>query len=84
MDRLSIFLTLIVGSVVTGALVIAVLSMDRFSWPAIGAAAVSGVLLSWPLSFLVFRRFKRQDPQWDEASIDRVEGIIPNPAAPEV
>lgn len=84
MDRLSIFLTLIVGSVVTGVLVIAVLSVGWYTWPAIGSAAAVGFLLTWPLSFLVSRRIKRQDPQWDDTRIDRVEGVIPDPAAPEV
>ena len=84
MDRLSIFLTLIVGAMVTGSLVIAVLAMGWYSWPAIGGAAAVGFLLSWPASYLISRRIKRQDARWDETKVDRVEGIVPNPAAPEV
>lgn len=65
MDRLSIFLTFIVGALVTGGLVIVVLSVGWYSWPAIGAAAALGVALSWPASYAISRRIKRQDPNWD-------------------
>lgn len=84
MDRLSIFLTLIVGSFLTGTLIIAVLVAGWYSWPAIGGAALLGFLLSWPASFLVSRRIKRQDPAWDETGIDLIDGVVPDKAAPEV
>jgi len=84
MDRLSIFLTLIVGAMVTGGLVIAVLSLGWYSWPAIGGAAALGFMLSWPASYAVSRRIKRQDPNWDATKVDRVAGVIPDPSAPEV
>lgn len=66
MDRLSLFLTLIVGSAATGILVIAVLSLGWYSWPAIGGAAAIGFVATWPASCLISRRIKRQDPAWDE------------------
>ncbi|MDT8856927.1 hypothetical protein RNZ50_18190 [Paracoccaceae bacterium Fryx2] len=84
MDRLSIFLTIIVGALVTGGLVTAALAMGWYSWPAIGGAALLGVLLTWPASYLISRRIKRQDPLWDETKVDRVDGVIPTPGAPEV
>lgn len=84
MDRLSIILTLIVGPVVTGGLIIAVLAFGWFSWLAIGGAAVAGFLLTWPASYLISRRIKRQDPGWDETKVARVDGIVPDPAAKEV
>ncbi len=84
MDRLSIFLTLIVGAMVTGGLVAVVLSLGWYSWPAIGGAAALGVALTWPASYAVSRRIKRQDPNWDETKVDRVESVIPDPSAPEV
>ncbi len=84
MDRLSIFLTLIVGAMVTGGLVALVLSLGWYSWPAIGGAAALGVALTWPASYAVSRRIKRQDPNWDETKVDRVESVIPDPSAPEV
>lgn len=84
MDRLSIFLTIIVGAMVTGGLVTVVLSLGWYSWPAIGGAAALGVVLTWPASYVISRRIKRQDPNWDATKVDRVEGVIPDPAAPEV
>ena len=84
MDRLSIFLTLAVGAMVTGSLVTLVLALGWYSWTAIGVAAVIGVLLTWPISYLISRRIKRQDPDWDAKKVDRVDGAIPDPSAPEV
>lgn len=84
MDRLSIFLTLIVGSLVTGALVTTVLALGWYSWTAIGGAAALGFVLSWPASYLISRRIKRQDVRWDETKVERVDGIVPVPGAPEV
>jgi hypothetical protein len=84
MDRLSIFLTLIVGAMVTGSLITAVLVMGWYSWPAIAGAAGVGFLLSWPISYLISRQIKRHDVAWDETKVDRVDGIVPDPAAPEV
>lgn len=84
MDRLSIVLTLIVGAVATGILVTAVLSLGWYSWPAIGGAAAIGFVATWPVSYLVSRRIKRQDPAWDETKLDDVEGITPDPSAREV
>lgn len=84
MDRLSIFLTLIVGSLVTGTLVTAALVLGWYSWAGIGGAAALGLVLSWPASYLVSRRIKRRDVGWDESKVDRVAGIVPDPKAPEV
>lgn len=84
MDRLSIFLTLAVGSVLTGGLIIVVLSAGWYSWLAIGGAAGIGFALTWPVSYLISRRIKRNDPDWDESKVDRVSTPIPAPSAPEV
>jgi hypothetical protein len=84
MDRLSIVLTLIVGSVVTGTLITAVLSLGWYSWPAIGGAAAIGFLITWPASYVVSRLIKRDDPGWDETKVERVDGIVPEKSAPEV
>ena len=84
MDRLSIYLTLIVGAMVTGGLVTVVLSLGWYSWTAIGGAAIVGVLFTWPVSYAISRRIKRDDPEWDASKVDRVKGVIPDPAAPEV
>ena len=84
MDRLSIFLTIIVGAMITGGLVAVVLSLGWYSWLGIGGAAALGVALTWPASYAISRRIKLQDPNWDATKIDRVEGVIPDPSAPEV
>lgn len=83
MDRLSIFLTLAVGAAVTGTLVIVVLALGWYSWPAIGGAALVGFLLSWPASYWVSRRIKANDPDWDETRVNRAPKV-PDPDAPEV
>jgi drug/metabolite transporter (DMT)-like permease len=84
MDRLSIYLTLAVGAIVTGTLVVIVLSFGWYSWPAIGGAAALGMALTWPASYAISRRIKNQDPNWDATKVDKVEGVIPDPSAPEV
>ncbi len=84
MDRLSIYLTFIVGAVTTGVLVIAVLVMGWYSWPAIGGATAIGFLAAWPVSYIISRRIKRQDKGWDETAIEGRESPLPDPTAPEV
>ena len=84
MDRLSIFLTLIVGSALTGGLIVAVLALGAYSWPAIGGTAATGFLLTWPASYAISRRIKRQDPGWDENRAAVADGMVPDPSAKEV
>ncbi|MEX5730026.1 membrane associated rhomboid family serine protease [Rhodovulum iodosum] len=84
MDRLSLVLTLAVGALVTGGFVIAVLAMGYYNWAAIGGAAAAGFLLSWPGAYMVSRRIKRRDPEWDHRRAERAKGPIPRPGAPEV
>ena len=84
MDRFAIILTLVVGPLITGPLIIAVLSMGWYNWPAIGGAAALGFVLTWPVSYAISRRIKRQDRDWDESKIENVSGIVPDPSAPEV
>ncbi len=84
MDRLSIVLTLAVGPVLTGGMIIAVLSLGWYSWTAIAGAAALGTLLTWPASYVISRRIKRQDPNWDETKVDHVQAVIPDTSAREV
>lgn len=84
MDRLSMVLTLIVGSALIGSLLIAVLSLGWYSWPAIGGAVAIGLAATWPASYLISRRIKRQDPAWDETMVDEAKAGIPDPSAKEV
>lgn len=84
MDRLSIVLALVVGSVATGTLIIAVLTLGWYSWPAIAAAIAVGALLTLPASYAISRRIKRQDPNWDETKADKVASSLPATSAREV
>jgi putative flippase GtrA len=84
MDRLSIYLTFMVGSVTTGGLVVAVMTLGWYSWLAIGIAAAIGFAIAWPLSYALSRRIKRQDKGWDETKVDDVPSVNPDPSAPEV
>jgi hypothetical protein len=83
MDRLSLFLTLATGAVTTGSLVILTLSLGYYGWGPIGAAAATGALLAWPAAYLVSRRIKRNDPDFDHRRKD-AHGPLPDPRAPEV
>ncbi|WP_019956038.1 hypothetical protein [Yoonia vestfoldensis] len=84
MDRLSIYLTFMVGSVTTGALVVAVMTLGWYSWLAIGVATAIGFVIAWPISYAISRRIKRQDKGWDETKLDNVPSAIPDPTAREV
>jgi hypothetical protein len=64
LDRLSILLTLVTGSVLVGGPVIAVLSMGFYNWQAIAGAAALGLLFTWPAAYAVSRLIKRNDPGW--------------------
>ena len=77
MDRLSLVLAPVVGSVATGALMIAVLSLGWYSWPAIGGAVAVGILLTWPASYVISRRIKREDPGWDETRDKTAAHAVP-------
>jgi hypothetical protein len=83
MDRLSILLTLMSGAVLTGALVIAVLSFGWYSWPAILGAAVIGFALSWPTAYAISRLTKRNDANWDHTRVRNADHV-PRPGKPEV
>lgn len=83
MDRLSIILTLMTGAVLTGGMAIVAFSLGFYSWTAVGIAAVLGFVLSWPVAYLVSRRIKRVDAEWD-TSAAKDTGVLPKPGAPEV
>lgn len=68
MDRLSIVLTFMTGSVLVGGLVIVVLSLGFYGWLPISAAVVAGLLLTWPAAYAISRWIKRDDPDWTPRS----------------
>lgn len=83
MDRLSMYLTLMTGSVLTGGLVIAALAMGWYSWIAIGICAVIGFVLAWPVAYVISQRIKKRDPLFDPPEEEK-NRVIPDPGAPEV
>lgn len=64
MDRLSIVLTLMTGSVLVGGLVIVVLSLGFYDWRTIAVAVAVGLVLTWPAAYAISRWIKREDPGW--------------------
>ncbi|SFS15749.1 hypothetical protein [Yoonia litorea] len=83
MDRLSIFLTLPIGAVICGAIAIVAMSLGFYNWPVIIGGLIVGYALSWPVSYYVSRRIKRNDNGFDHRRVEDV-GPIPNPNAREV
>jgi hypothetical protein len=61
MDRLSIILTLATGAVITGRLVIIVLSLGWVAWGPILGSVVIGWILAWPAAWWISRRIKKND-----------------------
>ena len=83
MDRLSMYLTLMTGAVLTGGLVILAFSLGYYGWTPIIWSVIVGYALSWPVAYLISRRIKSDDPQWDESAKDRTDAV-PRPTDPEV
>ena len=81
MDRLSLYLILATGPVTVGGLVITVLAFGYYTWPAIAGAAALGLLAAWPLAYLISRRVKRRDPNFDHTHSG---GLVPDPSGPEI
>ncbi len=83
MDRLSLIISIFTGAVATGALVVTALTLGYYNWYMIGAATAVGFILAWPLAYVISRKIKRDDPEFDHTRKDR-HGPIPTPGAPEV
>lgn len=84
MDRLSTYLTLLTGAVITGAIVIAAFA---FGWYGLGPVilAVSvGFGLASPVACAISRRIKVQDPSFDHTRVERLKNAVPRSSAPEV
>lgn len=62
MDRLSIILSLLTGSVITGIVTVGFFTLGIYSWGAIAIAVVVGFGLAWPAAYLISRRIKRREP----------------------
>jgi len=84
MDRFSIVLTLPVGAALTGGLAILFLSFGLYGWIPLLIAAIVGFGASWPVSYWISRKVKRQDPHFDHTRAKEKESPTPDPSAKEV
>ena len=82
MDRLSIYLTLMTGAVLTGGLVVAAFTFGWYGVAPIAIAVTLGFGLSWPTAWVISREIKRRDPGFDHRRAR--PALIPDPTAPEV
>ncbi|WP_299794365.1 hypothetical protein [uncultured Marivita sp.] len=83
MDRLSIYLTMMTGAVLTGSLVIVAFTFGYYGWVPILTAVAIGYVMSWPVAYVISRRIKRNDVSWDHTRKDRTDAI-PRVNEPEV
>ncbi|SMX46756.1 hypothetical protein [Maliponia aquimaris] len=81
MDRLSLFLTLMSGSTITGTLIVTFFSFGWYNWIAIGTAAVIGFALAWPSARIISKRIKTRDPLY---KVHKKDGLMPDPNGPEI
>jgi hypothetical protein len=85
MDRLSFFLTLMTGAVLTGGIVTALFALEWYNWWAVGIAAVIGFVLAWPTAYVISQRIKKDDPSFQPPEeVKKRNAPIPKPGAPEV
>lgn len=84
MDRLAIYLSVLIGSCVAGAAVIVAFTLDYYSVFAFVVCGVIGVIAAYPAGYWVSRYIKRNDPDFDHRKPRRSDGILPDPNAPEV
>ncbi|RKF16091.1 hypothetical protein D6850_00515 [Roseovarius spongiae] len=75
MDRLAIFIAVIGGSSIAGALVIAAFSLGYYGYWVIAACVIAGLVMAWPTGYLVARRIKREDPAWNERRNEPKPGL---------
>ena len=84
MDRLALYLSMISGGSIAGALVIVFFSLGWYTWWAIAMAAVIGIATAWPSAYIVSRRIKKNDPEWHPDHKPGDFGTVPPRDAPEV
>lgn len=82
MDRLSLVLILATGPVIAGGLIITLMSFGLYGWAYLLPAGIIGWLLAWPAGYVISRRIKRQDPNFDHTKGPN-NGVLPDPSAPE-
>lgn len=83
MDRLKYVLFISgVFPLVAGGFVTAVMALGYYTLPAILIAGGAGLILAVPLSYLVSRKIKREDPNFDHRDPPEF-GVMPDPDARE-
>lgn len=81
MDRLALFLTLISGSLITGALVVTAISLGHHAWWSVIGAAGIGYSMAWPSAHLLSKHINQRDPDRTSRNPDRV---LPRASARDV
>lgn len=66
MSRLSIFISLLGWTLVSGVVIIISFSLGYYGWRAIALCVGLGFVLGIPASIFVARRIKHEDPAWDD------------------
>lgn len=77
MDRLSLFIAMMMWSVISGAIIILFMSLGYVGWIAFALAVVLGFAVGIPAAKMISARIKRQDPDWDEKR-NRPDPTTPN------
>ncbi|MEQ9241861.1 hypothetical protein [Roseovarius indicus] len=84
MDRLAIYLAVLIGSCVAGGLLIAAFALDYYSIWAFVVCGVIGLIAAYPAGYWVSRYIKRNDPDFNHRKPRQSDGILPDPKAPEI
>jgi type IV secretory pathway TrbD component len=83
MDRLSFFITFFTGPVITGIFAITFFSFGWYSWVAVATGVVIGWAAAWPVAYVISRKIKREDPDFDHTRVKRTDAV-PRPTEREV
>ena len=84
MDRVALYLAFLGCSLITGAVVMAGLSLGYYSVWTIVIGAVAGFQLALPTSYLISKLVKRQGQDWTPKTPPGDQPAFPRPKAPEV
>lgn len=66
MSRLSIFISAMAWTVVSGVIIVGGLSLGYYGWLPFISAVVIGFVIGIPIAIWIARRIKRDDDSWDE------------------
>lgn len=66
MDRLALYIALLGGTAIAGALITTVFALGYYAPWIIAACALAGFAMAWPTGYLTSAMIKRNDPAWDD------------------